>query len=261
MFMDSNKRNTLIALGGLGVVFVGFQVAPSLLPARISFVDLDRPAGFRKYTAGDASSGSFDPFAGLGDGVEDTAMRERRLADDRVQTNVCAALYGGLDLQTGQVPMASFSDYYCPFCRVQTRKLAELTKARQDVAVAWHELPLLGENSTLAAKAALAANRQGAYVEFHDHLMKAPFIADLPYLRRLSEDIGVDFDTLIADMNSEDINNQLQDSAALSRVFAFVGTPALVIGRSVVQGQINDRGIEAIIEMESDGAWSNLCNP
>lgn len=259
--MDPKKRNTLIAFGALGTVYASFQIIPDLLPERVNFVELDRPTGFRKYDAGESSSGAFDLFVGLEDGEMADVAAAKEVADNRVQANVCDALYSGLDLNPGQVPIASFSDYYCPYCRVQTRRLADLSKSRSaEVAVAWHELPLLGEYSNTAALAALAAKRQGAYVAFHDHLMKAPFVADEQYLQRLSNNIGVDFDMLIEDMNSVAVQQELQDSAALSRVFSFVGTPALVIGRSVIQGQISDRAIDEIIELESDGAWTQLCS-
>jgi protein-disulfide isomerase len=156
--------------------------------------------------------------------------------------------------------MASFSDYYCPFCRVQTKRLAELAKSRvAEIAVAWHELPLLGETSDLAARAALAAKRQGAYVAFHDRLMRTPFAAGPEYISLLSDVLGVDEDRLIADMSSEAVAEELENSAALSRVFAFVGTPALVIGRTVIQGQVSDKMIDRIIALEREEGWAASC--
>jgi hypothetical protein len=39
----------------------------------------------------------------------------------------------------------------------------------------------------------------------------------------------------------------------------FVGTPALVIGRTVVQGQISDKMIRRIIELEREEGWNVAC--
>jgi hypothetical protein len=36
----------------------------------------------------------------------------------------------------------------------------------------------------------------------------------------------------------------------LAELFAFVGTPALVVGRTVVQGEINDARLERLIARE-----------
>ena len=128
-----------------------------------------------------------------------------------------------------------------------------------EVAVAWHELPLLGDSSNLAAKAALAAKRQGAYVTFHERLMTTPFQATPEFLSRLAGDLGVDEERLVADMESPEVVRELENSSALARVFAFVGTPALVIGRTVVQGQISDEMVRNIIELEREEGWNAAC--
>ena len=247
-------------LGSLGVGYAVFKYAPGLIPQKLELQAMASPSGFRKFTAGETSAGSFNPFVGLEDEQDSDQLAEALAADARVNENVCRFLYAGLELAPNQIPMASFSDYYCPFCRVQTKKLAELAKSRVDeVAIAWHELPLLGENSDMAAKAALAAKRQGAYVAFHDRLMRTPCAAGPEYLSRLAGDLGINEELLLADMDSVEVATELQNSAALSRVFAFVGTPALVIGRTVVQGQVNDRMINEIIELEREEGWAQQC--
>lgn len=258
--MDRRKRNTLYLLFGLGAGLVAIRNIPNLIPQRLNFVPVEQPKGFRKFVAGEYSAAGFDPFLGISPADKESDLFAKQRADARVKGDVCGALYRGLVLRPEQVPIASFSDYYCPFCRVQTKRLAELAISREkDIAVAWHELPLLGENSNLAAKAALAAKRQDAYVKFHVRLMRSAFAATPEFLALLSKDIGVDEDTLVADMASKDVEQELQDSAALSRLFGLVGTPALVIGRTIIQGQVNDRTIDKIIKLERDEGWSTQC--
>ena len=258
--MDSKKRSTLLTLGAIIAGYAAFRAAPSLLPERLELEPLQSPPGFRKYVAGE-SSGGFDPFFSLGttESAEIVARKEAALA--RVSNDVCDSLYGELSLGSAMVPVASFSDYYCPYCRIQTKRLAEIARGMPDeIAVAWHELPLLGDSSNLAAKAALAAKRQGAYVAFHERLMKTPFQATPEYLSRLAIDIGVDEGRLTADMQSAEVDRELEDSSALAQLFAFVGTPALVIGRTVVQGQISDRMVREIIELERQEGWAAACS-
>ncbi len=257
--MDSKKRSTLLTLGAIVAGYAALRTVPTLLPEKLVLEPLDRPAGFRKYVAGE-TSGGFDPFVGLGtsEGADVIARREAALT--RVSNDICNALFGELKITSGSVPLASFSDYYCPFCRVQTKRLSEMTAAMpNEVKVAWHELPLLGDSSNLAAKAALAAKRQGAYVSFHERLMTTPFQATPEYLARLAGDLGVDEDQLILDMGSKEVVQELENSSALARLFAFVGTPALVIGRTVVQGQISDKMIREIIELEREEGWNAAC--
>ena len=257
--MDSKKRSTLLTIGVIVAGYAALRTIPSLLPEKLELEPLTSPVGFRKYVAGE-TSGGFDPFGGLGTSDSDEVAAKKAAALKRVSVDLCDALYGGLDGTVPIVPVASFSDYYCPFCRVQTKRLASMTQDMPDqIAVAWHELPLLGDTSNLAAKAALAAKRQGAYVTFHERLMTTPFQASEEYLVRLSDDLGVDGAQLIADMNSAEIARELENSAALARVFAFVGTPALVIGRTVVQGQISDKMIRKIIDLEREEGWDATC--
>ncbi|SDO86861.1 Protein-disulfide isomerase [Lutimaribacter pacificus] len=257
--MDSGKRSTLITLGAIVAGYAALRTVPSLLPEKLELEPLNNPAGFRKYVAGD-TSGGFDPFVGLGARESDAVIARKEAAFERVSNNVCDALYGELGTNPARVPIASFSDYYCPYCRIQTKRLAEITNAMpSEVAVAWHELPLLGDSSNLAARAALAAKRQGAYVTFHERLMTTPFQATPEYLSRLAGDLGVDEERLVADMESPEVVRELENSSALARVFAFVGTPALVVGRTVVQGQISDKMVRRIIELEREEGWNAAC--
>ena len=258
-FLDKSKRQTLLVLGTVALGYGGIRILPSLLPQEIIFEEMDTPSGFRRFVAGESSS-AFDPFIGLGSPEELEAAARKEAAAARVSASVCDALYGELTLSSSQVPLASFSDYYCPFCRVQTKRLAEFAKSAPDeIAVAWHELPLLGETSNMAARAALAAKRQGAYVEFHERLMKSPFRASPEFLGELAEDLNVERDQLVLDMSSDSVTRELEDSSALSRLFAFVGTPALVVGRTVIQGQVSDATLKKIIELEREQGWESVC--
>ncbi len=243
----------VLAAGG----FAAWKYAPALFEGPLEFEPIDDPAGFRKIEGGDRSA-AFDPFVGLSS--QETDPNEA-IAKARVRADICSALYGGEAGAADVVPVASFSDYYCPYCRVQTQKLVEIEeRSSGGVKVVWHELPLLGETSDLAAKAALAAKRQGAYVAFHKRLMKSAFRASPEYLRILAKDIGIDHDRMIADMASQSVQDELHDSAALAGIFAFVGTPALVIGKTVIQGQISDRRIEQLIELERSEGISGICS-
>ena len=171
----TSRRSTLAFLGVAAGVVVGFQALPSLLD-RFSglpeFEPLANPEGFRRITGGSSSSGAFDPFVGLE--AQDDGLRAETIA--AVEADLCNALYADVAEDPSTVPIASFSDYYCPYCRVQMRRLADIAEQLDSgVAISWHELPLLGEGSDRAARAALAAKRQGAYLAFQQALWTTPF--------------------------------------------------------------------------------------
>ena len=247
--MTESRRNLLIGglaiAGGYAALRFGPPAVAEIFAGDLEFEPVARPAGFRRIAGGDSSTG-FDLFLGL----DDDPGPDTGAALERVSARPCEALYGD-DRDPDVVPMASFSDYNCPYCRALTIRLSEIEAASAGrVRISWHELPLLGEASMLAAQAALAAKRQGAYVAFHKRLMRSPFRTTPEYLEVLADDLGVDKTRLLADMDGEDVRRELRESSALAELFAFVGTPALVVGRTVVQGEINDARLERLIARE-----------
>lgn len=249
----SRLRRNLIAGAAVAGVLGAWHGAPylrRLLPRDFDFEPLADPPGFRRM-AGGATSGGLDPFAGLAVPETETGPQIDPAA---LRANPCRALYGGPP-EAGVVPVASFSDYYCPFCRVLTKRLGAIEDASGgSVRIAWHEWPLLGGTSEMAAKAALAAKRQGAYVAFHEALMRGAFVATPAFLSNLAEQLGIDPERMLVDMESAETARAIAESRALARLFAFPGTPALVVGRTVVAGQIDDASLRALIERErADG--------
>ncbi|MCE8522380.1 DsbA family protein [Ruegeria pomeroyi] len=191
---------------------------------------------------------------------DEIARRRLRQTIAAVEADLCNALYADVAEDPSTVPIASFSDYYCPYCRVQMRRLADIAEQLDSgVAISWHELPLLGEGSDRAARAALAAKRQGAYLAFQQALWTTPFQPTRDYLLRLSETVGIDGERLINDMQSQDVAEDLMVSKALSRIFGFIGTPAMVVGGTVIQGEITDAVLRSVIAIELDDGWQRIC--
>jgi protein-disulfide isomerase len=252
------RRTLLVAAGLSGAAYAGFKVIPRAFPPSVDFTALADPPGFRSVGGGDFSSGSFNAFVGLDGG--DTEVEEQLVSEQNVRDDLCGALYGTFDPDSSQIPIAAFSDYYCPFCRIQTRNLAALVERNAEkIAIKWHELPLLGDASEAAARAALAAGRQGRYAEFQESLIRTPFVANDGYIEALAERIGVDHEQLLRDIASDTLTRELQTTAMLARIFGFIGTPAMVIGRTVVMGEISDRQIFSIVELERNEGWTVVC--
>ena len=70
----------------------------------------------------------------------------------------------------GDVTVVEFFDYRCPHCRRMAPVVKALLAEDPGIRLVYKELPILGEESTLAARAALAARGQGKYVDAHDRL-------------------------------------------------------------------------------------------
>ncbi|WP_299821783.1 DsbA family protein [uncultured Jannaschia sp.] len=250
--MAATRRDALlfglVLAGGYGAIRLGAAAYGRLAGTASAFEPMDRPEGFRRFAGGSSSSGGFDPFLGIG-AVDDAGPL---VETAEVETRLCDVLYDGRTGADGIVPIASFSDYNCPYCRVLTQRLAAYARAEPGVGITWHELPLLGEGSRAAAEAALAAGRQGAYLSFHERLMGNPFQPTEGYLRTLARDLDIDGNRLLADMRGDAVAREIAESEALGRLFAIIGTPAIVVGRTVVQGAVDIETVEALVEMERE---------
>jgi protein-disulfide isomerase len=111
----------------------------------------------------------------------------------------------------------------------------------------------------MAAKAALAAKRQGAYVAFHEALMRGAFVATPAFLADLAARLDIDPEQMRADMQSPETARAIAESRALARLFAFPGTPALIVGRTVVVGEIDDATLRALIDREREDGPIPAC--
>jgi predicted DsbA family dithiol-disulfide isomerase len=238
------KRRTILA--GAALLAAPLLALRALAPREPEFAFDDIPGlpGFRRLDGGGVSTPLSDPFAGL------RAPGEPPPPSPLAPEDLCGALFGAASLAPGAVPVASFSDYYCPYCRDLTARLAARTGS--GVRVTWHELPLLGDASKAAARAALAADMQGAYPEFQARLLRAAFQPTDAYLTELGQSLGLDPARLLADARGEEVARSLDTTARAAATLGIGATPALVVGRTVVSGAIGDERLDALIALERD---------
>jgi protein-disulfide isomerase len=103
--------------------------------------------------------------------------------------------------------------------------------------VVWREIPVLGPQSEVAARAGLAAAKQGRYRAFHRALFEGghPDKAAIEVAARKS---GVDPARLNRDLQSEDIARQIDANLALANRLGIGGTPAFVVGERLLAGAV-----------------------
>ena len=84
--------------------------------------------------------------------------------------------------------------------------------------------------------------------------MRTPLLAEEASVLRVAADIGLDVDRLARDMASPEVQTDLDRTRALADVFGFVGTPGLVLGRTVLNGAIPYALLRRIAEDETSMA-------
>ena len=143
------------------------------------------------------------------------------------------------------VPVAVFSDFFCPYCRGLIGRLA--ARDGPKIAVTWHELPLLGANSVIAARAAEAAALQGGYVAFYEALIAQGFRPPPSWMAGVADEVGLSGSQLRRDMDGPVVADRLTTSARSAASLGIRGTPGIVIGRKAVLGALDEGQMERLI--------------
>lgn len=137
----------------------------------------------------------------------------------------------------GDVTIVEFFDYNCGYCRRSYDDIAKVIKADPKVKFVFKELPIINqEASPGAAKVALAARKQGKYMEVHQALMKGQGIASEATALKKAEALGLDMAKLKADMGSPEIKAELDKVMDLAKKLNVGGTPFFLVGDHVVAG-------------------------
>src|SRR5215831_629635 len=96
----------------------------------------------------------------------------------------------------GDVTVVEFFDYRCPYCKQVHPAIQKLLDQDHKLRFVYKEFPVLGEQSDIAAHAALAARLQGKYESFHNALMAAKGQISEELVYRIAGSIGLDVDRL-----------------------------------------------------------------
>jgi len=245
----AGRRNLLFLAGaGVGAVFLARGTSWLLddISGTLAFTPIDEPEGFRRLSLLGATSSAIDPFAGIG--AHDGAARPQGQGRGE---SLCEALFGTDRIAPGIVPVAFFLDFNCPNCDLLVNDIRTLRESSPEAFhIKWHQWPILGAGSEISARAALAADLQGAREPVSRRLQKTIFEPTPAYLHDLAQSVGIDPDRFLRDMQGDEVSAQLAGSRALVRLFGFPGTPAFVVGRTVVVGTIRPSALSVLVEAE-----------
>lgn len=136
----------------------------------------------------------------------------------------------------GDVTLVEFFDYNCPYCRQVAPVMEEAGAADPQLRIVYKEFPILGPGSVFAAKAALAAHRQGRYETFHRALMRAKSSIAEPTVLKVAAEVGLDVPRLEADMRDPAIQAAIDRNLKLAEALRINGTPGFVIGDEILRG-------------------------
>ena len=252
--MKAGRRGLLI-IGGSVVAIYGLRAIAwdRLFHRGPTYTAIEGLPPFRTLQSAGQVSGAAVAFIGLD--APDGKAGARRARAAAVTSDLCGALFGTA-AEKGVVPIAYFSEFRCPYCRALERDLDDILADNPGtVRLVQHELPIFGPPSELAARASVAAARQGLQQPLRRRFMRSSLVADQRSVLAVAADIGLDIGKLRLDMNSPEVQAELDRTRALADVFGFIGTPGLVVGHTVIEGAVP---VSLLRRVVADGLSSAL---
>jgi protein-disulfide isomerase len=152
----------------------------------------------------------------------------------------------------GTITLVEFFDYTCPHCKHSepaVKSALDHEGANGSLRVIYKELPILGPGSLYAARAALAADKQGKYPAFHRALMESEAI-DEPTVQAVAKQVGLDVPRLLKDMDAPEIAQAIDANSRLAAALDIQGTPAFIIGGQLLPGGVDGGVLAALIGIE-----------
>jgi protein-disulfide isomerase len=140
----------------------------------------------------------------------------------------------------GAVTVTEFYDYRCPHCINAAPAVLKLIKNNPDVRFVFKEYPIFGPKSETAAAAAIAVKRAGGdYLGVYSEFMAARPLDEAAIDRILGEH-GIKPDALQKPDFQQAATDQLVATQQLAAGLGLTGTPAFIIGDTVVPGDRMD---------------------
>lgn len=145
------------------------------------------------------------------------------------------------------VTVVEFFDYRCGPCRASMETVNALPERyKGQVRVVFKEFPILSPESRVAAIAAMAAGRQGKYIEMHRELMKSPSKFTESDIAKIAGRLGLDMAQWNKDRSDQGLSDQIDQTYLLAQTVGANATPTFVIGDTLFSG-LNREKLESLI--------------
>jgi len=157
--------------------------------------------------------------------------------------------YVGGNLE-GSITLVEFVDYRCGYCKRAHDEVAELVRKDGDIKLIVKEFPILGPDSVLASRAAIATKiTQGneAYKRMNDALMKFGGAINDQLLDRIAKGAKVDAAEMRKGMEDPQVDDIIAQNRALATTLDISGTPTFILPAKFIKGYLPyERMVEAV---------------
>lgn len=151
----------------------------------------------------------------------------------------------------GDITVVEFLDYRCGYCKRAHPEVAALVDGDPNIRYVIKEFPILGEESVLAARYAIAVQQLAgdeAYYNVHNTLMEFQGDFSDANLARVSTAYGLDHGAITETMTSDAVTEVIYENRLLAQKLSISGTPSFVFADQMVRGYVPLAQMEQIVE-------------
>jgi protein-disulfide isomerase len=158
-----------------------------------------------------------------------------------------------LSIGQGDVTLVEFFDYNCGYCRQTLPELLKLMDGDKKVKVQFMEYPILAPGSSEASRVAIAAAKQGKYLEFHKAMFAAGRASKDTALK-VAEQIGLDMTKVKNDMAAPETEALIAKMSEIGKRIFVDGTPSFIVGDKTNPGAADYDQLKQLVDSaRSDG--------
>lgn len=151
----------------------------------------------------------------------------------------------------GDVTLVEFMDYRCGYCRRAFDEVEQLLEVDGNIRFVVKEFPILGEDSVLASRFAIATRNvagDAAYKSVHDELMTLRGAVTTETLSRLADDLDLDGAAIMDAMDAPEVAAELNANRALAQKLEINGTPSFILEDEMLRGYVPLAQMQVLVD-------------
>lgn len=188
--------------------------------------------------------------------LEERQAEAEAEADKRMVASNEGAIFGDTHSWVGGNPegdltLVEFVDYRCSYCRRAHDEVAALVQGDGNIRLVMKEFPILGPESVLAARFAIATLQLAgaeAYKQAHDSLIAFRGQITPEALEGLAAMLGLDGAAILARMPAPEVTEVIEANHALAQRLEVSGTPSFVFEDRMLRGYLPRAAMAEIAE-------------
>ena len=143
-----------------------------------------------------------------------------------------------LGSNNADVTIVEFNDYNCTYCKEMSNVLNQAIATDNYLKVIVKETPMMGPESNLAARAAVAAKRQGQYYRFRSIINNSKSNTSPEFIAKIASALKLDRSMYRSDIVNPELTRYLAKNVALANTLQIKTTPTLIISKN--NGEVNE---------------------